>query len=108
MDDEAEIFKELVPLLRVQPVLEQLCQFGAQWAAPHAPEPEGWAPFHIVTEGGCLLQVGEDAPVTLGSGDVAVLPHGGPHVVRALPGAGGQGGALRSLPRSHDDILIKT
>lgn len=108
MDEEAEIFKELVPLLRVQPVLEQLCQFGAQWASSHQPEPEGWAPFHIVTEGSCLLQVGEEAPVMLGAGDVAVLPHGGPHVVRALPSASGPGGALRSLPRFHDDILVKT
>ena len=57
MYDEAEVFKELAPLLRVRPQLQQICRFGAQWSSQHEPEPEGWAPFHIVTFGACLLEV---------------------------------------------------
>ena len=49
MYDAAEIFNELAPLLRVRPQLQQICRFGAQWSSEHEPEPEGWAPFHIVT-----------------------------------------------------------
>jgi hypothetical protein len=43
MYDEAEVFKELAPLLRVRPQLQQICRFGAQWSSQHEPEPEGWA-----------------------------------------------------------------
>ncbi|MEI9984064.1 MAG: AraC family transcriptional regulator [Aliidongia sp.] len=108
MDEESEIFKELVPLLRVQPELEQLCRFGAQWASPHGPEPDGWAPFHIVTAGSCLLDAGERTAIPLTAGDVAVLPHGGPHTVRALPTATGRAVALRVEHRLHDDIVLKS
>jgi AraC family transcriptional activator of mtrCDE len=42
-------------LLRVKPQLQQLCRFGAQWASEHAAEKSRWAPFHLVTLGGCIL-----------------------------------------------------
>ena len=53
---EAALFEALAPLLRVRPELQDICRFGAQWTSPHAPEPEGWAPFHIVTAGACRLE----------------------------------------------------
>ena len=105
---DADIFEELTPLLRVRPELQAVCHFGAQWAVPHMPEPEGWAPFHIVTSGQCQIEVRGSAPVTLGAGDVAVLPHGGPHTIRAVPEEGTATAPVRSLPRPHDSIVIKT
>ena len=76
----------LAPLMRVQPELQQLCRFGAQWASRHdAFEPRGWAPFHLVTHGSCqvdLIGVGRSIP--LNSGDALLLPHGSPHVVRSV------------------------
>ena len=86
---EAEVFSELAPLLRVRPELQQICCFGAQWASEHGTEEDGWAPFHIVTCGSCLLDVGDRTGIELRAGDAAVLPHGGPHTVRALPTADG-------------------
>lgn len=105
---EAEIFAALTPLLRVRPELQNICRFGAQWAAPHAPEPEGWAPFHIITAGTCLLETPGAVPLTLRAGDIAVLPHGGPHTVRALREATGQAMQVRLLPRKYDAIAVKT
>src|SRR6202051_2958408 len=73
----------VAPLLRVKPELQQLCRFGAQWASEHAAETNRWAPFHLVRRGGCVLQLsGQDRTITLASGDIVVLPHGSPHVVR--------------------------
>ena len=108
MVKEAAFFEALAPLLRVRPELQTICRFGAQWASPHAPEPEGWAPFHIVTAGTCQLDIPKAAPLTLTAGDVAILPHGGPHTVEALPTAAGSAAPVRSLPRTFDSIVIKT
>jgi AraC family transcriptional activator of mtrCDE len=108
MRDEANIFRELAPLLRVRPELQQICRFGAQWASGHEPEGRGWAPFHIVTHGGCLLDAGDRIGIPLNAGDVAVLPHGGPHTVRARPTAGGPASVLRVHGRLRDELVVKS
>jgi AraC family transcriptional regulator, activator of mtrCDE len=72
------------------------------------PEPKGWAPFHIVTLGTCVLDVGERVGVPLKAGDVAVLPHGGPHTVRAVPTAVGPTTTLRVQRRLYDEIAVKS
>jgi hypothetical protein len=95
MLDDADIFRELAPMLRVRPELQAICRFGAQWASGHEPERRRWAPFHIVTFGGCLIDAGDHIGIRLHAGDVAVLPHGSPHTVRALPTAGGPASVLR-------------
>jgi AraC family transcriptional activator of mtrCDE len=105
---EAALFEALAPLLRVRPELQNICRFGAQWASPHAPEPEGWAPFHILTGGACQLEIPNSAPLILRAGDVAILAHGGPHTVKALVQAGGPAVPIRSLPRLSDSIILKT
>lgn len=105
-DVQADIFAGLSPLLRVRPELQDLCQFGAQWASPHEPEAAGWAPFHVVTRGECLLDVAEHRGVALKCGDVAVLPHGGGHTIRAASA----GGATQPLTRRQLDngLVLKT
>jgi AraC family transcriptional regulator, activator of mtrCDE len=105
---EAQIFSELVPFLRVRPELQQICRFGAQWASDHGPEVGGWAPFHIVTCGECLLDLGDRTTVELKAGDAAVLPHGGPHTVRALPNAIGPTTAPCMHRRLHDELVVKS
>ena len=80
--DANDALSALAPLLRVRPELQVSCRFGAQWASPHEQEPADWAPFHMVTAGTCLLDLDGEAPITLGAGDVALLPHGDEHVVR--------------------------
>ncbi len=108
MQETVGLLSRLAPLLRVRPQLQQICRFGAQWASAHGPETEGWAPFHIVTHGACLLDTTERTAILLRKGDVAVLPHGGPHVVRALPNATGQSRGMHIHTRQHDDLVVKS
>ncbi len=105
MNDIAEVVSGLAPFLRVTPELQLICRFGAQWAADHEPEASGWAPFHIVTRGTCILQVG-DAHHRLQAGDVAVLPHGSPHLLHSV-GGGGEG-KMRIERRLESGVAIRT
>ena len=73
----------IAPLLRVRPELQAVCRFASQWDVPHDAEPAGWAQFHIVTTGNCLLERSGGHPLRLEAGDVLLLPHGDAHVVRS-------------------------
>ena len=98
----------LAPLLRVRPELESLCRFGAQWGSPHEISTGGWAPFHLIAQGRCVIEVAGVAPIPLEAGDVAVLPHGGAHTVRGTttPASLARTAGLRL---SHNGaILVKT
>jgi AraC family transcriptional regulator, activator of mtrCDE len=53
----------IAPLLRVRPELQAVCRFASQWDAPHDAEPAGWAQFHIVTKGNCLLERSDGHPL---------------------------------------------
>jgi AraC family transcriptional regulator, activator of mtrCDE len=108
MSAEADIFRGLAPLLQVRPELQVVCLFGGQWEAKHTTEPHGWAPFHIVTHGACLIDVKDRTGIPLAAGDVAVLPHGAVHTVRSLPGAAGPSAIVRVQRRLYDELLVKT
>jgi AraC-like DNA-binding protein len=43
--------------------------------------------FHVVTQGGCRLEVAEGDACTLGPGDFALVPQGQGHTLRSEPGA---------------------
>ena len=92
LDDDLDALSALAPLLRVRPELQTLCQFGASWTSAHAPEPTGWAPFHLVTLGSCVLDLKGTQPVPLGAGDIVLLPHGDAHVLRGMSAASGTAG----------------
>lgn len=81
-DQPVDVLSSLAHLLRVRPELESLCRFGEQWASGHEPETDGWVPFHLVTRGECRIDRPGEAPCLLKAGDIAVLPHGGAHVMR--------------------------
>jgi AraC family transcriptional activator of mtrCDE len=55
-----------------------------------------------------LLDAADRIGIRLDAGDVAVLPHGSPHTVRALPTAGGPVSVLRVYRRLHDEVVVKT
>ncbi|TWI28344.1 AraC family transcriptional activator of mtrCDE [Mesorhizobium tianshanense] len=99
----------LAPLLRVRPELQYVCRFGSQWASPHAPEPDAWAPFHIVTDGNCVLHL-PDLPrsVALEAGDIAVLPRGSAHVMHGPSTAPDDRGPFGIQGRSNGTILVKS
>ena len=106
-----DTLSSVAPLLRVKPELQQLCRFGAQWASEHVAETDRWAPFHLVTRGGCVLQLsGQGRMITLAAGDIVVLPHGTPHVVRGPstpPDARGPFG-IRSQPFGPVELKSNT
>jgi AraC family transcriptional activator of mtrCDE len=81
-DQMVDALSSLAPLLRVKPVLDTLCRFGQQWASPHAPERDGWVPFHLITRGACRIDLPDGSSEVLAAGDIAMLPHGGAHVMR--------------------------
>jgi AraC family transcriptional regulator, activator of mtrCDE len=107
MNDFDQLFAELAPFLRATPEIQKLCSFGESWASPHEPEPRGWAPFHIVLEGACVLDTPDGEPIRLRRGDIAILPHGGAHVVRSSLN-GGPRAPMRVAPREHDPVLRVT
>ena len=62
---------------------------AAQIAGEVAPGAQHVIEYHVVTRGTCWISlIGELAfePVRLGEGDIAVIPHGDPHVVSSAPG----------------------
>lgn len=107
-DRDGDALSALAPLLRVRPQLKTLCQFGAQWTLPHASEPAGWAPFHLVTSGTCVLDLVDTEPVVLNAGDVVLLPHGDAHVVRSPATARGTAATARYSVRDTSAIRIKS
>jgi AraC family transcriptional activator of mtrCDE len=98
----------LAPLLRVRPELESLCRFGAQWASPHDPLAAGWAPFHLIARGSCMLDVAGTPPILLEAGDVAVLPHGDAHTTRGVATPIGTRTTANLLARHNEAILVKS
>ena len=79
----AELLEAMVPLLRIRPEIEDFCRFGGAWASSHEPRGAGWAQFHIVTRGSCVLERPGLGEMTLDAGDILLLPHGDSHVVRS-------------------------
>jgi AraC family transcriptional activator of mtrCDE len=107
MDEREEVFAGITALLRVKPEIQAVCHFGEQWRSDHGPEAVGWAPFHIVVEGECLLEA-DGRTTLLRKGDVVLLPHGGPHALHAASRAGGDRRPTRVEHRGHLDIPIRT
>jgi AraC family transcriptional activator of mtrCDE len=109
MIDEAEIFGQLAPLLRVRPELQFICRFGgAQWRSAHGPEPKGWAPFHIVTHGTCMVDVENGTDLQIEAGDVVVFSQGGRHTLHGLSRSQTPSSEIRIQRRLYDELVIKT
>ena len=77
----------LAPLLRVRPDLQEFCRFGGDWISPHYVVPAGWAHFHSVTRGECVVDGPSQSAIRLRKGDILLLPHGNAHLLRARTGA---------------------
>jgi AraC family transcriptional regulator, activator of mtrCDE len=82
-DQTSQLLDAMVPLLTVRPVIEDFCRFGGSWESPHAPNGGGWAQFHIVTRGECIVERPGLGDLELQAGDVLLMPHGDAHVVRS-------------------------
>jgi AraC-like DNA-binding protein len=50
------------------------------------PQAERVVIFHLITEGECFAEIGDEPPIRLGAGDVAVFPQGHAHRMCSEPG----------------------
>jgi AraC-like DNA-binding protein len=82
---------------------------SADTAAPFLePTAERVVIFHLVTEGECYVELGDEPPLRLVAGDAIIFPLGDPHRMTSLPGlAPASGGAslrevLSRRPRQLD------
>lgn len=56
-------------------------QVGPEDCIPFTAEPRHIIAYHYVTEGCCLLKVGDHKPVKVESGEIVVLPRNDPHII---------------------------
>ncbi|ANF88901.1 AraC family transcriptional regulator [Pseudomonas antarctica] len=76
----------LITLANLRGSLDLRCQFQGDWALDHAPENLGVAPYHIVLSGTCRAELTGGQHVTLGEGDILLMPGGATHLLRS-PGS---------------------
>lgn len=74
---------EALHVLRMSGAFYCRSELTAPWGAT-MPAMPGCLWFHVVTEGRCLLEVGDDL-LELGLGDIVLIPPGGGHVMRSEP-----------------------
>ncbi|MET7473105.1 AraC family transcriptional regulator [Streptomyces sp. NPDC005648] len=80
-----DVVSDAISAVRIGQPSSNRLRVGGSWCTRLAPY-EG-AGFHVVLAGGCWLRPdGDGAPVTLGAGDVVLLPHGAGHVLADAPG----------------------
>lgn len=77
---------ETLQMLQLTGMLYCRAELTAPWGIDLPPF-ESHMMFHVVTAGECTLQVGDDEPVPLRQGSLALIPHGAGHVVRSGPSA---------------------
>jgi AraC family transcriptional regulator, alkane utilization regulator len=82
---DADTVSDVLRSLRVRSTVFCLAQLDRPWG--FAVPARDVASFHLVLAGGGTLDVANEEPVLLEPGDLAILPHGDPHVVRDEPGS---------------------
>src|SRR5260370_26577085 len=96
----------IAPLFRVRPEIEAVGRFALEWEVRHEGEPAGFAQFHIVTNGSCLLERYCGETFKLDAGRILLLPQGDSHVVRSASRGGSSGAPIRT--EYNNAIGIKT
>ena len=96
----------IAPLFRARPEIQDVCRFALQWEVVHEAEPAGFAQFHIVTNGNCLLERYSGETFKLEAGSILLLPQGDSHVVRSASRGGSSGAPIRT--EYNNAIRIKT
>src|ERR1700692_3797425 len=96
----------IAPLFRARPEIQDVCRFALQWEVVHEAQPAGFAQFHIVTNGNCLLERYSGETFKLEAGSILLLPQGDPHVVRSASRGGSSGAPIST--EYNNAIRIKT
>ena len=90
-----DVLSEVLRVVRLSGTIHFRAEFTHPWAILSSPPvllaarlqaSEGSVtPFHVVTEGSCLVTSGDLAPIQIESGDVIVFPRGDQHVMTSDP-----------------------
>ena len=96
----------IAPLFRARPEIQDVCRFASPWEVVHEAEPAGFAQFHIVTNGNCLLERYSGETFKLEAGSILLLPQGDSHIVRSASRGGSSGAPIRT--EYNNAIRIKT
>jgi AraC family transcriptional activator of mtrCDE len=82
-DQSIDAFEGIAPLLRARLIIDELCHFDSEWTQTKEHASAGYAWFHIVLRGSCVLEQAREGLLTISAGDVLLLPHGNAHVIRS-------------------------
>jgi AraC-like DNA-binding protein len=91
-----DALSEVLRVVRLVGAIFIRAKFTAPWCyhSPHAasiapllePGAERVVIFHLITEGECFVELGDQPPVHLGAGDVVIFPQGDAHRMTSAPG----------------------
>ncbi|MBC8036294.1 MAG: AraC family transcriptional regulator [Rhizobiales bacterium] len=79
-----DLISDILRDLRLQSAVLSTAEFRAPWGFDKGAV--GAAPFHIIVQGHCVLELAGGTPVDLAAGDLVVLPHGSPHALMSEHG----------------------
>lgn len=103
----ADPLSAIAPLLRVRQVeVQDVCRFASTWRSAHEAEAPGWAQFHMVTKGSCLLEAQTGETFRLQAGSLLLLPRGDAHIVRSVHSGGSRAVPVRI--EHNQAVRIKT
>ncbi|MGH6891992.1 MAG: AraC family transcriptional regulator [Dongiaceae bacterium] len=80
-----DLLSDVLRDLRLESVVLSTSELRAPWGFDKGAV-RGAAPFHVVVEGRCLVEVEGAAPIDLALGDLVVLPHGHRHALSSEQG----------------------
>jgi AraC-like DNA-binding protein len=91
-----DALSETLRVVRLMGAIFINARFTAPWCynSPHVstvkpllePRAECMVIFHLITEGECYAQIGDQAPTKLIAGDVVIFPRGDAHLMYSQPG----------------------
>lgn len=96
-----DTLSRLIDVARPQASLDLRCLLSGAFDVDHAPMEAGIAPFHLVLDGACVIEIAGGARVALNAGDFMLFPRGAAHRVRDT----GRQKVTAPPTLSHDGIL---
>ncbi|OAJ62200.1 AraC family transcriptional regulator [Paraburkholderia ginsengiterrae] len=79
-----DTLSRLIDLARPQASLDLRCLLSGAFDIDHGQLEAGIAPFHLVLDGGCIVETADGAQHALQAGDFMLFPRGASHRVRDL------------------------
>lgn len=96
--DALDLLLQLTPL---RGRLDTRCQLSGAWLLDHPLAPAGEATYHAVLHGECLVELPGKAPISVGAGQIILLPRGAAHLLRSK----GNGRPDGELSERHNGVL---